>query len=94
MLLLVSCWCRGALLDALDLARQLAPTGLQQQQQQQQGAPQATQPKKLFGAPTPEFGAMLDLPDAWWAAFPHKRRRQRQQQYPQQQQQQQYNQKL
>jgi hypothetical protein len=93
LLLLMSGSCREALLDALELARQVAPTGSpppQQQQQRQRDAQQAAQPKRLFGVSTPEFGALLDLPDAWWAAFPQKRQRRRQQQ--QQQHREQYNQ--
>ncbi|WIA10270.1 hypothetical protein OEZ85_010468 [Tetradesmus obliquus] len=72
-----------ALQDALELAIHMHTIQPQQQQLQQQQLQQ--QPKRLLGEPSPEFGALLDLPEAWWAAFPHKRRRQRQQQEQQQQ---------
>lgn len=64
---------RAALVDALELAARLQAW---QHQRQQQHAP----PKRQFGSYSPAFGALLDMPDAWWACFPQKRRRQLQQQ--------------
>lgn len=72
--------CRVALQDALNLAAQLQQVQVQLELQQQQ-----QQPKRHFGAPTAEFGALLDMPDAWWAAFPHRRRMARRQQEQQHQ---------
>jgi hypothetical protein len=74
--------CRDALQDALQLTRQLQMLMLAQQQRGQQ---QQQQPKRHFGVPSAEFGTLVDMPDAWWAAFPHRRRLSRRQQQRQQQ---------
>jgi hypothetical protein len=77
--------CSEALQDAQELAVHVSVIrqSPQQQPQQQQQEVQQTQTKRLLGVPTVEFGALLDLPDAWWAVFPHKRRRQQQHQQQQ-----------
>jgi len=77
--------CSVALQDALQLARRLEALARQQQQQQQRQQQQLST-KRTFGSPSAAYGVLLDLPDAWWAAFPHKRRLMRQQQQQQQQQ--------
>jgi hypothetical protein len=58
--------CAAALRQALNLSGSLAAHCLLQQVHQQ---------KRLLGQPSAEFGAMLDMPLAWWATFPQKRRR-------------------
>jgi hypothetical protein len=72
--------CRDALQDALQLARLLEMHMLAQQQRKQQ---QQQQPRRHFGTPSAEFGTLVDMPDAWWAAFPHRRRLSRQQEQQQ-----------